>query len=535
MEGFCRCDIGNDIAPNDEFDNIQMGDSCVISVTAILAGGLREVGGEDEVYCHVKATYIGGGAAKPALTGAILEDDWGTWQSTDGNGWDIFLMEPARTGENQNIAPDKYCIDLNDTLFTRGYEIEYYFSAWDLNDEVSYFPATAREPLGNRLEFTMLPTLRQVPGVLFCDDFTGYGGTFVGGEQTYFEAAFADIISTGEPMPDRYDTNAPSSGVSNGIGAFVKAGDYLDIFCVAYEKVIHTSGSLNSVTITEGTASSDKSNDCDLLVNWLDNSDHKVGLLVMGDQVATDLSSSTAAVALALLATKCGVTLEDPSYYNMTGGRTAGGVISPLITGTSGGPFDGLEYYIDGGCPIINDFAVLEQTNNGEYALEYPDYLSTTYYAGIYTDQLNSRDKPMRTVFVGHSFFQMRNATNGTLARNEFLVDVYDLFENGHSVEYTDTEIPKVYSLAQNFPNPFNPSTRIQFTLPVKGNVSLKIYNVAGQLVKTLQDGVMDAGSHEITWDGSNNLGANVASGVYFYKINAGDNYENMKKMVLLR
>ena len=141
----------------------------------------------------------------------------------------------------------------------------------------------------------------------------------------------------------------------------------------------------------------------------------------------------------------------------------------------------------------------------------------------------------MRTVFVGHSFFQMRNAVNGTTVRNEFLVDVYKLFENGVALDYTDTEVPKVYSLAQNFPNPFNPSTRIQFALPVKGHVSLKIYNVGGQLVKTMQDGVMDAGSHELTWDGSNNLGSNVASGVYFYKINAGDNYENMKKMVLLR
>jgi hypothetical protein len=536
LEGICRADIGNDVAPSDEFDNIQMGDSTVISCTAILAGGLdTTAAGEDKVYCHVKVTYIGGLPTKPVLTGVILEDDYGTWTMTDGNGWDIFLMPKALSGEAQNIQPDKYMIDLNDTLFTRGYMVEYYFKAWDFNNEYSVFPRTAEEPLGNRYEFTFLPTLRQVPAVLLCDDFNGRGGTFVGAEQTYFENTLSAITPVGEPMPDRYDTNAPSSGVSNGIGAFVSAGDYTDIFCYAYEKVIHTSGDLPSVTITEGTARSDKSNDCLLLTEWLDNSDHKVGLLVMGDGVAADLSGSTAPSAIAFLAGKCGVTLVNPSYYDLTGGREAGGTISPLITGVSGGPYDGLEYYIDGGCPGINTFSVIGTTNQGVSALKYPDYNSVQYYAGIYTDGLNNRTQPMRTVFVGHSFFLMRNKTNGTLARTEFLKATYELFENGVNPAYTGTELPKVYSLKQNFPNPFNPSTRIQFALPVKGHVNLRIYNVAGQLVKTMQDGVMDAGSHELTWDGSNNLGTNVASGVYFYKINAGDNYENMKKMVLLR
>ena len=311
--------------------------------------------------------------------------------------------------------------------------------------------------------------------------------------------------------------------------------DASSIFCTAYEKVILDCGNLNSVTISEGTVNSDKSNDAQLLVDWMNVSEHKVGLLVMGEQVATDLSNSAAAVALELVSTICGVTLVNSSYYDMTGGREAGGVVTPLVTGVTGSPYDGLSYYVFGGCPIINDFDVLEATGNGMYALQYPDYNSLQYYAGIYTDQLNNASQNLRTVWVGHSFMYIRNAVNGILARNEFLKRTYELFENGVSVDYTGDELPKAYSLAQNFPNPFNPSTRIQFATPVKGHVSLKIYNVAGQLVKTLQNGVMDAGSHELTWDGSNNLGSNVASGVYVYKINAGDDYEKMKKMVLLR
>jgi hypothetical protein len=543
MEGYVRADICNDIWPEEANTTYEMGDSCVISCTAILAGGLDTTAtGEDKVYFHCNVEYIGDPSnPKPDIVGSVLEDDYGFWDHTDGNGWDIFLMEKSRAGENHAIQPDKYMIDLNDTLFTRGYEIQYYFSAWDFNGEMSTYPRTAMDADGNRGEFTTLPLLINYPdpAVLFVDDFDWRGVTWVGDEQTYFESAVAAILPEGEPMPERYDKGACSSNQSCGIGAFVTADVDTDILCVAYEKIVHASGNLNSYTIEAGNANEsghfNKQDDAGVLVNWLDNSDHKVGLLILGDQVAYDLYTGAAEPsALELLSSRCGATIVDREYYQKTGGE-AGGVISPKITGVSGTNWDGLEYYIDGGCPGINKFAVLEKTGVGEYALQYPDYNSTAYYAGIYTDETNLLEHPRRTLIAAHSMYAIQNYSDGPLARIEFLKDCWEFFENGVNSNYTDTEVPKVYSLAQNFPNPFNPSTRIQFSLPVKGHVSLRIYNVAGQLVKTLQDGVMDAGSHELTWDGSNNLGANVASGVYFYKINAGDNYENMKKMVLLR
>ena len=532
MEEYCRIDGANDIAPGEEFTRIDPGDSCVVTCAAPLAGGLDTLGtGEARVYFHCNVHFLGTDG-KPDLAGPTLEGTYGSYVSDDGD-WTILLCVPAETSAG-NPAPDKYAIDLNDSLFTRGYMIEYYFKAWDLFGDASTFPSSAEEPDGNRHEITCLPTLRLVPGVLYCDDFHNRG-SFVGQVEQYFWPAFEAVTPTGEPLPDRYDTNGPSSGVSNGIGAYVSVTDASSIMCEAYHTVIHDSGNLNSVTITEGTENSDKSNDAQLLVDWMKVSEHKVGLLVMGEQVAYDLSNSAAAVALELVSTICGVTLVDNSYYNMTGGREAGGTVTPLVTGVTGGPYDGFSYYAFGGCPIINDFDVLEATGPGLYALAYPDYNSLSYYAGIYTDQLNNASQPLRTVWVGHSFYSIRNAVNGTLVRNEFLNATYEFFQNGVSLDITDTDLPKAYSLKQNFPNPFNPSTRIQFALPVKGHVSLKIYNVAGQLVKTLQDGVMDAGSHELAWDGSNNLGTSVASGVYFYKITASDDYENMKKMVLLR
>ncbi|PWB74269.1 hypothetical protein C3F09_04115 [candidate division GN15 bacterium] len=94
--------------------------------------------------------------------------------------------------------------------------------------------------------------------------------------------------------------------------------------------------------------------------------------------------------------------------------------------------------------------------------------------------------------------------------------------------------IPAVFELAQNFPNPFNPSTAINFTLPSAMPVSLEIYNVLGQRVKTLVDATMAAGSHVAQWDGTDQYGGAVSTGVYFYRLVAGDQTAT-KKMMLLK
>jgi hypothetical protein len=91
-----------------------------------------------------------------------------------------------------------------------------------------------------------------------------------------------------------------------------------------------------------------------------------------------------------------------------------------------------------------------------------------------------------------------------------------------------EKEIPTQFALNQNYPNPFNPSTTISFSLPKKSDVNIKIYNNLGQLVETLYNGETNAGYHDVVWN------ANVASGVYYYTIKAGD-FVASKKMVFLK
>lgn len=94
--------------------------------------------------------------------------------------------------------------------------------------------------------------------------------------------------------------------------------------------------------------------------------------------------------------------------------------------------------------------------------------------------------------------------------------------------------IPRVYSLNQNYPNPFNPTTQIMYGLPKDSQVELKVFNIMGQEVTTLVNGWQKAGYRSVVWDGRDNSGHPVASGVYFYRLKAGG-FNSIKKMVLLK
>ena len=97
-----------------------------------------------------------------------------------------------------------------------------------------------------------------------------------------------------------------------------------------------------------------------------------------------------------------------------------------------------------------------------------------------------------------------------------------------------ETGVPGQYFLAQNYPNPFNPLTDISFGLAVGGHTTVTVYNMLGQQVKQLLDEYRAAGSHVVSWNGTDTLGRPVPSGIYFYRISANDFVET-RKMVLMK
>ena len=110
-------------------------------------------------------------------------------------------------------------------------------------------------------------------------------------------------------------------------------------------------------------------------------------------------------------------------------------------------------------------------------------------------------------------------------------IDDVEIFKRGPAnlSELSQNIIPKEYKLSQNYPNPFNPSTTICFNLPLRSHVLLQVYDLLGRKVATMVNENLKAGSHTAVWNATG-----FASGVYLYRLQAGD-YSQTKKLVLLR
>jgi len=106
---------------------------------------------------------------------------------------------------------------------------------------------------------------------------------------------------------------------------------------------------------------------------------------------------------------------------------------------------------------------------------------------------------------------------------------------NGATASLSLQTLPAAFSLADNFPNPFNPATTIKYALPQAADVELTVYNVVGQPVRTLVAEHQSAGRYVVEWDATNDSGHSLSSGMYFYRLQAGEEFHEIKKMLLIR
>jgi hypothetical protein len=134
------------------------------------------------------------------------------------------------------------------------------------------------------------------------------------------------------------------------------------------------------------------------------------------------------------------------------------------------------------------------------------------------------------SLFVGGDFLTAGGHSSAYLARwDHFLGTPTDVDRDPHA-----PSLPGSFDLSQNYPNPFNPDTRISFSLPRNGQVTLEIFNILGQRVRELVNEVRPAGTYAVEWDGTDDFGKRVSSGVYFYRLNSGTEVL-AKKMMLLK
>jgi hypothetical protein len=139
---------------------------------------------------------------------------------------------------------------------------------------------------------------------------------------------------------------------------------------------------------------------------------------------------------------------------------------------------------------------------------------------------------------------QTMSGGNGVTGADETSEDLNNTFTNAYAPTPNDSlvttgiedlsTIPTDFDISQNYPNPFNPNTTIKYQLPQLSQVTVTIYNLLGQKVKTLVNEQKKPGYYEVEWNGLNDHGVQVATGLYIYRIHAAD-FVRSKKMLLLK
>ena len=114
------------------------------------------------------------------------------------------------------------------------------------------------------------------------------------------------------------------------------------------------------------------------------------------------------------------------------------------------------------------------------------------------------------------------------------MIRAYFVYYVSTGVEELEETLPGSYNLSQNYPNPFNPSTKVEYNIPVYSFVNITIYDILGRKIKTLVNEFQNAGRYIVNWDGCDDYGKRVASGIYFCKMNS-ENYSSIRKMNLLK
>lgn len=445
--------------------------------------------------------------------------------TVNGDVWNVVQADTARY--QGTYSPGSWAADFADDFFLAGDVIHLYFKATSVNPVVTEcMPewAESSDPLlrdGAHYTVRCLPTTGAQ--LLFVED-SGVGA--------YWREAF---LYNGYSGYDTYTTQGPSSGLHNGVGGRAVLGDLGQYHVIAWD-----SGNLPSYTITNALPA-DITFDDVILDDWLVNSTHDVCGWFMGCEIANDLDDEPSFLQVDM----GGNHILDGTYYD-----DVTGVLVPKVYATHAAlQIGGLSpyFWVDGGCPSIENFdmvAVLGALAVTSHIWE--DDGGTLAKAGIYNSDPDGNGTDVsgggytnRTLFNPFSYFQARDAGFGLgsfdYARRMVGDVLFNLCGFINDVPPTDSgTVPAKTALAGNFPNPFNPTTNIKFSLSTPEIVHLTVYDLSGRAVTTLVNGPLAAAHHTIEWNGMDDNGKRVASGVYFYKLTAGD-YSATDKMVMLK
>ncbi len=176
---------------------------------------------------------------------------------------------------------------------------------------------------------------------------------------------------------------------------------------------------------------------------------------------------------------------------------------------------------------------------DGDLIYDFGPRLEFSELLSIEIEYLPERFRDPGKIFIyykqGEEWAPLQTQVFAESHRAKALVSQLGEFKISYDEEFDGTNlVPTEFSLRQNYPNPFNPTTIIEYSLPRDENVELIVFNSLGQTVKALHSGEQLAGNHQVQWDGRDEQGQPVGSGVFFYRIKMGD-FVRTHKMILLR
>lgn len=505
-----RFDMANNIAPSGNLQN-DPGDSIIVSIVPVRSGAVL--------------------AGAPTLNYIINPNPV----------FDIYRTSGLPLGGSVNGLVglgDKFTFDLPDSNFLfPGDVLHYYIEAGDQlgpsiqlarmpSDTTGFSDFSGPTSYSSTFTIHALPSIKAnntQPGILFWNDFANRGG-----EAEWYGALNNLGLIVGQDY-DIYYTNAPSSGVGNGIG-----GRTSGLALSGYSDMLYTSGSLGVFTLSNGDFLNDAGDDIGALNLWLSAGNKDIFLT--GDDLVSDLAVNAGPTALAFSTNVMGVTFQGNNLRSFIGNQA-----TPLVKALPGNPviMNVASWIAYGGCVGINTFDAVTTAGSAVRLAEFTD---ANGLGGAYTFSAatsNVSNLTNRIVSMPYDLmFVYDTGTAGKIAaplsaRAQILQDVLGYFGVAGAPGAVTPVLPSKQFAVANYPNPFNPATKIAYTIKGAGHLTLKVFNVRGELVKTLIDGnVISDGS--VMWDGTNNQGSNVSSGVYFYEARMGNDVQ-VNKMALVK
>jgi hypothetical protein len=328
---------------------------------------------------------------------------------------------------------------------------------------------------------------------------------------------------------DAFTTNDPQVGAGNGLG-----GRATLPLIRGYETIVYCSGDQAEFTISVGDFAGDPSRDASLLGDWLQEGGN---LLLSGNHLAADLAANGPA-GLAFLENWIGVDFVAPDVGALVNQS------NPIVQSVSGNPiFFDIRTWPLVGSPVPGvSFDAVEPRISVQTCAEFLD-LDGLGDAFSYTAaSLNyNHTWGANVVYLPYDLRYVSRPTqdddwpvDGTAVRTQLLAFILEYLGQGVPQEPV-VDVPALHPLyVQVRPNPLNPHTAIDYSLSREGELMIAIYNVRGERVKLLVDDHALAGPGQVLWDGTDQRGSAVGSGVYFCRVSANGN-EVIKKVALVK